>query len=118
MTGIDLANVPAAIFVFSMEGCPACSLYLPMLARRINERSREGFVLVASPRPLTSRSIPVLIYDAASDDDSVHDLMHAYSVTATPTTLVLLRGPGSCKLEGALTLGQIDQLLDMAKSTW
>ncbi len=111
---LDLSNVSVAVFVFVMEGCHACEGYLPKLADRVGQRAGEGFLLCDQGRALPPGSIPVIIYDAGQATPEMQAFMANYNVTATPTTLILSRGPGSCKLEGTLTPQQIDQVLSMA----
>lgn len=116
MTQLDLTGVKAAIFVFVMDDCPICHDYLPVLTERVAAHSRAGFVVCDGSCPVTARQIPVLIYDVTSGDPQLQALISSYAITATPTTLLLANNSaGSCKLEGYLTPGQLDQVLAMAQ---
>ena len=110
---IDLAPHQAVIVVFGMAECPACEGYIPRLVDKAMARGKI-FHIYEPGQPIPKGKIPVLIYDAMSPDEGVQELADRYRVEATPSTLVLLRGPGSCKIEGSIDDNQIDHLLDLA----
>ena len=100
MSNVDLANVRTVIMVFTLQGCGACEEYLPRLQRAAQAMLRQGLM--------------VLVYDAADTRPDVQALMDQYEINATPTTLLLVRGPGSLKFEGSITDQQIAQVLATA----
>ena len=112
---IDLAQTNVVVIVFGMEGCGACEHYIPRLINEANQLAAQGFPFVVEPAaPLVPGQIPIMLYDAASDDKGVIELADRYKVHATPTTIVMMRGPGSFKCEGSLANNQIQWLLMMA----
>lgn len=111
---IDLAQTNVVVIVFGMEGCGACEHYIPRLKTEAEQLALQGFPFVVQPTSLIPGQIPILFYDAASDDKTVQQLADRYEVHATPTTIVAARGPGSFKAEGSLANNQIQWLLMMA----
>lgn len=112
---ISLEGVKVIVFVFGMEGCPACEHYVPRMQHEASQLAAQGFPFVVDPHgPIAPGSIPILFYDAASEDKTVQALADRYNVRATPTTIVATRGPGSIKCEGSLANNQIQWLLMMA----
>jgi thiol-disulfide isomerase/thioredoxin len=112
---INLDGTKVVVFVFGMEGCPACEHYIPRLQNEATQLAAQGFPFVVDPQgPIAPGAIPILFYDAASEDKSVQQLADRYQVHATPTTIVAARGPGSFKVEGSLANNQIQWLLMMA----
>ena len=112
---IDLANTKVVVIVFGMEGCGACEHYIPRLKAEATQLAAQGFPFVVEPMTqLAPMQIPIMFYDAASEDKSVQQLADRYEVHATPTTIVAVRGPGSYKAEGSLANNQIQWLLMMA----
>jgi len=98
-----------------MEGCPACDHYVPRLTAHARELKVHGypFVVHEMGEKIPAGSIPIALYDAASEDPDVQKLADRFEVTATPTTIVLSRG-GSFKIEGSIADNQILWLLNMA----
>lgn len=114
MAEVDLSPYNVVIIVFAMPECGACETYLPRLIERSQAHGAPFEVFDGGRAPAKGR-VPILTYDVASDDKAVQQFADQYQVTSTPTTLVLRRGPGSFKLEGALSPGQIDYVLAVAK---
>lgn len=116
MTMFALDEQKVVVIVFGMQGCGACEHYIPRLVNEVTQLGHQGysFVVGGGEVPIPPGSIPVFIYDAASPDSSVQKLADRFGVTATPTTIVACRGPGSFKLEGSLADNQIHWLLMMA----
>ena len=94
---IDLTNERVLVALFVQEGCPACEEYLPRFERVADRYRRAG--------------MPIIVYDATSTDDELVAFMDRYQIEATPTLLVLRRGPGSRRLDGALTNAETDAVL-------
>lgn len=111
---LDLSQAKAAIFVFAQSHCPACHEFTPVFFKRVAARVNQGFAPCDGTCPIRPGQIPVFHLDVGSDDPQIRELIDRYGITLTPTTLLLLRGPGSCKLEGTLTDVQIEQVLDAA----
>jgi len=118
---VDLSACKVVVYVFAMDGCPACEHYLPRFtaeAQMLNEQfQREGqhtrFWINPEVSP-PAGVIPVFVYDAASPDANVQALADQFGVQATPTTVIAVRGPGSFKCEGSLANNQIRWILLMA----
>jgi len=91
---------PVVVVVFVMSGCPACEEYLPRFQR------------IAAP--YMQAGVPVLVYDAASEDQRIQSLADRWGVEATPTTIVARHGPGMLKEEGAIDDHGIKTLMDVA----
>jgi thiol-disulfide isomerase/thioredoxin len=113
MASMDLTPHKVVVIVFAMPECGACEAYIPRLAARAGKHA-GAFQVYPSTRPRAA-AIPILVYDVASPDRDVQALADRYAVSATPTTLVLRRGPGSFKVEGGLDDAQIDHLLHIAR---
>lgn len=115
MAAIDLNQHRVAILVFAMHECPACEHYVPRLVEQVSVMRRQGapFVIHDENAATPPGSIPVLVYDAASEDPDVQKLADRFHVEATPTTIILAR-EGSFKCEGSLANNQILYLLNMA----
>ncbi len=116
---MNLESQNVVVYVFAMHECPACEHFLPRFiaeAEALNATlAPQGISFVVNPMTQPPpRSIPILVFDAAAQDDAVQKLADRYSVTATPTTIVATRGPGSFKCEGSLANNQIQWLLLMA----
>lgn len=114
---LDLSQARAVIFVFAQPDCPACHEFTPVLLSRIRARAGQGLVICDGSCPLQPGQIPVFLCDVTSEDTALQDLVKTYKVEVTPTMVLLLRGPGSCKLEGTVTAFQMDQVLDVAIGT-
>jgi thiol-disulfide isomerase/thioredoxin len=114
LVALDAQNV--IILVFAMDGCPACEHYVPRLLSEAEALRAEGypFVVYTPGMPLAPRTIPIVIYDAATPDSDVQKLADRYAVRATPTTIVVTRGSGGFKCEGSLANNQARWLLLMA----
>ena len=115
MPQIDLNQHRVAIFVFAMHECPACEHFVPRLVEQVATLQAQGVPLVVVDEGVAVQpgSIPVLVYDAASEDPAVQKLADRFQVEATPTTVVVAR-QGSFKCEGSLANNQILWLLNMA----
>lgn len=113
---IDLDKQKVVVIVFAMGECPACENYLPRFISEVEALRAHGypFVVYVPGQPIAPNAIPVLVYDAGSPDATIQGIADRYGVSATPSTLVLTRGPGSFKTEGALANNQISWLLNMA----
>ncbi len=116
---IDLDAQQVVVIVFAMHDCPACEHYLPRFtheaAQLSAQLSERGCSFVVNPETQPPQGvIPVFVFDAASDDAAVQKLADRFGVTATPTTIVAVRGPGSFKIEGSLANNQIQWVLVMA----
>lgn len=112
---VDLRHHNVAIIVFAMHECPACEHYVPRLVEQVNTLRQRGAPLLVYDHGVTvpPQAIPVLVYDASSEDTEVQKLADRFKVEATPTTIVLSRR-GSFKCEGNLANNQIEWLLTMA----
>lgn len=116
---IKLDDQQVVVLVFAMHECPACEHYLPRFvaeANALNQRlAAQGVEFVINPEAQPApHVIPVLVFDAAAPDPEVQKIADRFGVTATPTTIVATRGPGSFKLEGSLANNQIQWVLLMA----
>lgn len=113
---IDIGNQKVVIIVFGMAECGACEQYLPRLLAEAEQLKAQGFPLsVYTPgQQISHGAIPIIVYDAASPDSAIQALADRFAISATPTTLLLLHGPGSFKVEGSLANNQIVWLLMMA----
>jgi len=107
---VDLTLYSVVIIIFKMEGCGACEGYMPRLVAHL---SRPFYLYEGRKIPPTG--IPVLVYDAASEDPKVQQLANRYAIHDMPATLVLRRGQGAFKVEGALDDAQIDYMLQLAR---
>lgn len=116
MTAATVDHVSVLIIVFGMPDCGACEEYVPRLLKRVGELQRQGyrFTIYEPGKAIAAGSIPVLVYDVASEDSELQALADRYSVNATPTTIVQSRGGNAFKAEGALDAKQIDALLGLA----
>jgi thiol-disulfide isomerase/thioredoxin len=94
---INLANERVLVAVFVQEGCGACEEFLPRFRALADRYQRAG--------------MPIVVYDAAAQDPELVAWMDGYGVSATPTVLVLRRGPGWARYEGALPDKEIEDVL-------
>jgi thiol-disulfide isomerase/thioredoxin len=97
---IDLRNERVLVALFVQAGCPACEEFHPRFDRLADRYKRAG--------------MPIMVYDAAAKDPGLIAFMDKYQVYATPTLLILKRGPGSYKVEGSLDDETIEETLMMA----
>lgn len=113
----DLRNTKAVIVVFAMHGCPPCEEYLPQLRERLEAHIAHGapFHIWAPGEQIYPGTIPVLFYDAASEDDELQALADRLKISATPSTCLLTR-TGTSKVEGSMSADKIDQLLLSARN--
>ena len=113
----DLQRTKAVLVVFAMHGCGPCEAFLPKLMDRIDAHNAHGapFHVWAPGQALHQGTIPVLLYDAASENTELQDLADRLGVSATPTTCLLTRS-GTTKIEGLMQPDAIDRLLNAAKS--
>lgn len=109
----SLDNYSVLVVVFGLEGCPACEDYVPRLLNRLTQKKYASDFLIYQGS--LDQRIPVLIYDAGSEDPQIQALANRYAIHGLPTTLVLRRGNGVFKAEGALDDGRINAVLDLAK---
>lgn len=110
---MDLANYRVVIIVFGMPECGACEAYLPRFSARVARHGRPLHIYRPG-KPVPAGAVPILVYDVASPDAEIQALANRYAISATPATLVLRRGPGAFKVEGALDDAQIDHVLALA----
>lgn len=96
---MDLNRANVVVVLFVMEGCQACTEFLPRF-QRAAAQYRNHF--------------PIYVLDAASDDVETQKLADRTSVRATPTTLVLRRGPGIYKMEGSVGDADLRGILQSA----
>lgn len=113
---INLDAQKVVVIVFAMHECPACDHYLPRFLAEVEALKQHGypFVVYEPDAVLPPGSIPVIVYDAASENVDIQKLADRYKVEATPTTIVVPRGPGGFKCEGSLANNQIQWVLMMA----
>lgn len=112
----SLANAKVALVLFVMEGCPACDDYKPRFARLIESFKSYGhqFVYYDEGVEIMPGQIPVIVLDAASEDESVVNLADQHKIEALPTTLLLTRYGTPAKLEGAIDDSEIHEALATA----
>lgn len=109
----DLTQHRVLIAVFGMPGCGACEDFIPMFTDLVEKRGRPFHVYVPG-EPIPRGSIPILIYDVASPDQTIQDFANQYAISATPSVLVLRRGQGALKIEGSIDRNQAAHLLAIA----
>jgi hypothetical protein len=112
----DLANTSVLVIVWAMPGCGACDEYLPMFLKQVAAHQGHGapFHVWRPGQALEPGQIPVLLYDAASEDEELQALADRLGVSATPTTCLLTRWTAQ-KVEGAISASDVDQLLYTAQ---
>ena len=112
----SLDQCPVLVVVYAMHECPACEHYLPRLLSEVAALQAQGypFIVYEAGTALSPNAIPVLVFDAATEDGNVQRFADRFGVTATPTTIIALRNGGGAKYEGALANNQILQVLMMA----
>jgi thiol-disulfide isomerase/thioredoxin len=96
----DIQGERVIVVVFAMPDCPACEEYLPRFLARAEAYRKAG--------------VPVFVYDVSSEDPKLNAFADRYKIRATPTTLVLPRGAGMLRAEGALPDASIEVLLRKA----
>jgi len=101
--------------VFAMPGCGACDEYLPRFERLVKAYRAQGvpFVLWRPGQAFPHGSIPVLIYDAAAQNDEMQAFADRLGISATPTTVMMGRST-TAKIEGAIENDHIERLLHAA----
>ena len=97
---VDLRKQRVLVALFVMEGCGACDEFKP----RFDKISA----------PYAAAGIPIVVYDAQSEAPDLVAFMDRYGVTATPTMLILKRGPGSIRVDGSVDDAQIRQAFEIA----
>lgn len=110
---IDLRNTRALVVVWAMPGCGACDEYLPVFLERVAIAQKTHgvpFKVISGNQKVEPGEIPILLYDAAAENEGLQDFADRLGVTATPTTCMLTRH-GTTKIEGAIPAGEIDKLL-------
>jgi len=115
MIPTDLSNTRALVVVFAMHGCGACDDYLPKFMDRVAAWQEAGapFHVWSPGDQLAPGQIPVLLYNASTQDDELQGFADRLSVKVTPTTYVMTRWKTS-KLEGSISDEKIDGLLRSA----
>lgn len=83
-----------------MEGCEACHEFWPRFQRVAEPYKQAG--------------IPVLVFNAASEDPEIEQLADRWGVYATPSVVVARRGPGMLREEGNMDDQSLKQLFDAA----
>jgi hypothetical protein len=117
---LDLSRFNVAVFVFGMPDCPACENYMPRVKACIEARQMRGEPFrihdpeLEKTTPIPDRFVPVLFLDVSTDDKTIQDLCDRLKISGTPSTVVMLRGPGTFKVEGDIPTGNIEQILDAA----
>jgi thiol-disulfide isomerase/thioredoxin len=112
----DLRNTRVIVVVWAMPGCGACDEYLPMFLKQVHAHRAHGapFHVWSPGKPIEPGEIPVLLYDAASENEELQEFADRLGVSATPTTFMLTRY-GVSKAEGAVSPSEVDQLLYAAQ---
>jgi thiol-disulfide isomerase/thioredoxin len=112
----DLRNTRVLVVVWAMPGCGACDDYLPIFLQQVEAHRQQGapFHVWSPGRQIKPGEIPVLLYDASSENEELQDFADRLKVTATPTTYVLTHW-GTTKVEGAVDANEIDKLLNTAQ---
>lgn len=88
---MDLSHYPAIIIVLGQKGCPACEEFHPRFVRAADRYQTPGIAMdIMTPQG--------------------GKLADTYGVTVTPTTLLLRRGSGAIRAEGAISDSALDQL--------
>lgn len=117
---LDLSPFNVAVFVFGMADCPACDSYVPRIQKCIEDRQRQGQPFrihdpeLEKTNPIPPRYVPVIFLDVSTDDKAIQELADKLKISGTPSTVIMLRGPGTYKVEGDLPTGNIEQILDAA----
>jgi hypothetical protein len=112
----DLSQTNVVLIVFAMDGCHACKEYVPKLQHAIAAYQNAGypFVIYEIGMKLQPGQIPVLIYDATSQDPGVQALMDQHKVSALPTTVMLPRSGHSGRWEGSMNDADIYSIMNFA----
>ncbi len=111
---LDLSLADVVIAVFHMPNCGACEAYLPMLEAGARRYGAPFVVVRTAAARLRPGQIPIVAYDVSQPDPEIVQIAERFGIAATPSTAVLLRGPGTFKVDGALADNQIDHLLAIA----
>lgn len=108
----DLSHTRVLVVVFAMHGCGPCEEFLPRFKAQVERFKRSGypFVMVSPGSELEPGQIPVMIYDAASEDGELQTFADRIGVSATPTIAMMTRRD-TVKIEGSMDDRQIDELL-------
>jgi thiol-disulfide isomerase/thioredoxin len=109
----DLSQTSVVVVVFAMHGCPPCDEYLPRLMAAVG-KAGAPFVVWSPGQTLSRGQIPVLLYDAASEDPQLSAFADKLAVTSTPSTYVMTRS-GTTKIEGSIDDATIDRALAWAQ---
>jgi hypothetical protein len=109
----DLSQTRCLIVLFVMQGCSHCVEYKPRFQRLV-----DGFRSYDAPfdwhkpgQAIRPGAIPVIIYDAASQDPELQAFANQHNVSAMPCTLVLSRSFATIKMDGAISDAELYQLL-------
>lgn len=124
---LDLTPYRVVIFVFGMPECPACENYVPRLIERVQQWNADNqqrgtpppFQVVTDEQAIAGVAlqpgvVPIIFLDVSSTDKAIDDLANRCHVQATPSTVLMVRGPGTYRVDGALPTGHIDQILQAA----
>lgn len=108
--------VDVVIIVFGMHDCPACQQFLPRLYDHIEKQRLLGqpFVVHQMGAHIEKGTIPILVYDVASEDPGVQRLADKHQVSALPSTIVLPKYGAATKWEGNLDDASIYQMFGTA----
>jgi len=112
----DLRHTRVLVVVWAMPDCGACDEYLPMFLQQVATHRANGapFNVWAPGKAIMPGEIPVMLYDAAAENDELQAFADRLGVSATPTTCMLTRN-GTTKIEGAIGSAEVDQLLQAAQ---
>ena len=114
---IDLGHTRVLLVVFGMPGCGACDEFVPKFLQQVEAYKQRGVpfrVISASDKKVEPGEIPVMLYDAAADNEGLQDFADKLGISATPTTCMLTRWSGTTKIEGAISPAEVDGLLQAA----
>jgi hypothetical protein len=114
---IDLGNTRVLLVVFGMPGCGACDEFVPKFLERVTAFQKQGApfrVVQGNDKKIEPGEIPVMLYDAAAENEGLQDFADSLGISATPTTCMLTRRSGTTKIEGAISPAEVDVLLQAA----
>src|SRR6185436_5836714 len=100
---VDLREANVFVALVVLEGCGACEEFKPRFLRAAERLQRRN------------PGIPVGIYLADDPRPDVQAFLDRFQVQATPTLLILCRGPGSISVVGSVDSLQLDGMMDMAE---
>jgi thioredoxin-like negative regulator of GroEL len=94
---LDVSQYPIMILVFGMDGCPACSTWLPLF-RAAAQRNSD---------------VPAFAVDCNKQPDAADH----YKIRVTPTTVILSYGRVLVKHEGAGTQADAEKVFRDARAS-